>query len=592
EMLLYHSMLLVLLAVTLPGHNDASTVGPTTAKATTLKPTTMNPTPVKPTTGGPTTTSIIDICPKGCRCPPMGIDKVVNCSGAMLQDVPIGIPNDTTILDLSFNNITKLIGKNSALANLSEMRLLYIKNNALNTIEAGAFEGCRNLSEIHFNNNILSNNGIQPGVFNDTADEMGNLYFEGNEMNENISAEMFKGIKSIVGLFFSNNSFTVLKRGMFKYTNSLKVVTFVGNQIKTIEDGVWNDITSLTSLDLSLNDFSSLSSSMFKGLINLDQLSIQSCSLVNGIEDGAFEDIVNLSYLILENNGLSKLSPNLFIGLAQLTELWLSGNAIEAIDGMVFQYSPSLETVLVNGNSISQVTGSIQNLTKLKLFDLKSNNIKTLRDGFFPNNVTTNLTIDLTMNPLHCNCFLNWIGKMPNDVTVQGICETPHKVSGRDISKVGKSEFVCYKPTITSMTDNLTVSAGSNVTVSCSAEGDPLPTIIWQASKIGVRKVIGPPSDDSLLSNDGSLTITNFSQAYEGNYTCSAISSLTSNSSVRTLTIRIGSHPSSSTWNLTYGQFVGSVIGAVLGTFVLTVVVFLIIQYFRSKRRAGYEQSI
>ncbi|CAH1791305.1 unnamed protein product [Owenia fusiformis] len=616
-MLLYHSMLLVLLAVTLPGQNHATTAGQTTEQPTTMKPTTVKPTSMKPTTADVTTTKpttskptsskpttmattegpttgppLVHLCPNGCNCSSMGADRIVNCTKAMLQDVPMGIPNDTTVLDLSYNNITKLNGTNSRLANLTVLRLLYIMNNTLNTVEAGAFEGCGKLSEIYFTNNSLGNNGIQPDVFNDTADQMGYLYFERNGMNENISAEMFKGIKAITGLMFANNNFTMLKKGMFKYTKSLTDVRFEYNHLKSIEGGVWDDVPTLTVMDLRYNDFNSLKYQMFKGLKSMLSLHILRCPIVNGIEDGTFQDMTKLTFLTLESNGLSKLSPDLLQGLGQLKTLRFYGNALEAVDGSTFQYSPLLEDVALWDNDISQVTGSIQTLTNLKEFSLAINRIKILKGDFFPN-VTTPLSIDISRNPLHCNCFFNWTSGMSKNTTVKGNCETPRKVSGRDISKVGKSEFVCYKPTITSMTDNLTVSAGSNVTVFCAAEGDPLPIIMWKASKLGVTKVIGPPSDDSLLSNDGSLTLTNFSRPYEGNYTCSALSPLTTGSlAVRTITIKIGPNSTPSPWKVTYGQFVGSVVGAVLGTFACTVIVFLIVGYCRAKKTAGYQQTI
>ncbi|CAH1791304.1 unnamed protein product, partial [Owenia fusiformis] len=223
-----------------PTTSEPSTTSPTTVKTTTVKPTTSEPstpsqttvlsttaksttvktstatTTMAPTTEG-STTPIGDVCPKVCKCSTKHREKIVDCSNAMLQDVPRGIPKDTNILDLSSNSITVLNGTNSALKNLPELRLLYIMSNTLTIVETGAFEGCGKLSEIHFSNNSLGNNGIQPGVFNDTANHMYYLYFERNGMNENISADMFKGMKSIEGIYFSYNNFTMLKRGMFKY---------------------------------------------------------------------------------------------------------------------------------------------------------------------------------------------------------------------------------------------------------------------------------------------------------------------------------------------------------------------------------------
>ncbi|XP_071114806.1 toll-like receptor 4 [Haliotis cracherodii] len=77
----------------------------------------------------------------------------VNCSKRNLTSIPVDLPRNTTILDLSFNIISSLSNKS---LNLSSLRYLQIAFNSVSGLDAGAFWLIPNIEELYLNDNNLS----------------------------------------------------------------------------------------------------------------------------------------------------------------------------------------------------------------------------------------------------------------------------------------------------------------------------------------------------------------------------------------------------------------------------------------------------
>ncbi|XP_048240283.1 decorin-like [Haliotis rufescens] len=78
----------------------------------------------------------------------------VNCSNRNLTSIPIDLPRNTTILDLSFNIISSL--SNISLNLSSLIRYLQIAFNSVSGLDAGAFWLIPNIEELYLNDNNLS----------------------------------------------------------------------------------------------------------------------------------------------------------------------------------------------------------------------------------------------------------------------------------------------------------------------------------------------------------------------------------------------------------------------------------------------------
>uniref|UniRef100_A0A8C1W0C3 Leucine-rich repeat-containing protein 3 n=1 Tax=Cyprinus carpio TaxID=7962 RepID=A0A8C1W0C3_CYPCA len=78
-------------------------------------------------------------CPKSCHCSERNGLSVVQCSSRNLEEIPSDLPHDTVSLFLSSNHITKI--PNQAFKNLPWLQELDLSRNAIETVDAGAFQG-------------------------------------------------------------------------------------------------------------------------------------------------------------------------------------------------------------------------------------------------------------------------------------------------------------------------------------------------------------------------------------------------------------------------------------------------------------------
>ncbi|XP_078352640.1 hemicentin-1-like isoform X3 [Oculina patagonica] len=116
---------------------------------------------------------------------------------------------------------------------------------------------------------------------------------------------------------------------------------------------------------------------------------------------------------------------------------------------------------------------------------------------------------------------------------------------GNDTSNVATLD-VQYAPKITAQPEDTSQPEGDNVTLSCNADGSPVPTISWTRNRSPINT-----SDNSRISfseDKKQLTITNVSRTDSGEYRCKASNNLGNDTShVATLDIQyqptITAHP-------------------------------------------------
>ncbi|KAJ0070698.1 hypothetical protein NL108_017744 [Boleophthalmus pectinirostris] len=94
-------------------------------------------------------------CPVSCHCIERNGLTVVQCMSRNLDKIPPDLPKDTVVLLLSSNQITHI--PNHAFKELHYLQELDLSNNAIDTVEPGAFQGISD--RLHVLD--LSNNHIQ-----------------------------------------------------------------------------------------------------------------------------------------------------------------------------------------------------------------------------------------------------------------------------------------------------------------------------------------------------------------------------------------------------------------------------------------------
>ncbi|SHH92465.1 LPXTG-motif cell wall anchor domain-containing protein [Clostridium collagenovorans DSM 3089] len=157
-----------------------------------------------------------------------------------------------------------------------------------------------------------------------------------------------------------------------------------GNNIKTLPNGIFDNLTNLEKLSLSSNGISELPEGIFDKLTKLEELSL-SQNYITELPNGILDNLKNLTSLGFTENKLTKLPDNIFDELTSLTGLFLYDNNIKNIPTSIGKLK-NLTNLSMNKNKIEIVPeelGELSNLTKLSL---NNNLIKEI-----PNKVYKNL---------------------------------------------------------------------------------------------------------------------------------------------------------------------------------------------------------
>lgn len=197
---------------------------------------------------------------------------------------------------------------------------------------------------------------------------------------------------------------------------------------------------------------------------------------IRSIQPGSFHGL-RLQHLFLNGNRHIQLVPDSFRGLAT-SGLYLHDCALTDI-------TPELLEPVSAGTGTSG--------TGLVNLWLNGNYLERLDRRLSP--IFSRLShLRLGGNPLHCNCQLRWIlddllGDPDDDDADRDVsstvfrgaeppsCRTPSPLAGKTLDRVRRADLACRPPNF----GDINVEFESTVTgrLSCSAAGDPAPTIYW-----------------------------------------------------------------------------------------------------------------
>lgn len=158
----------------------------------------------------------------------------------------------------------------------------------------------------------------------------------------------------------------------------IKYVYLQRNQIKGIQDGVFDNATNLVWVVLFHNQLNSdqIGKNVFIKLRNLDRLYLDHNELTR-VPPNLPKSITDLR---LSHNKISKILPNSFQGMANLTTLQLQANDIEDVGG-VFKELKSLTMLDMRKNRLSKIPDHLPE--RLQQLYLEFNNIESVPADFF-----------------------------------------------------------------------------------------------------------------------------------------------------------------------------------------------------------------
>lgn len=455
-------------------------------------------------------------CPEQCQCSAVPQGVVVECRDQDFFQVPEGFPADTVEIDLSHNDIPALASstfprltkmeklvmescniqrlENFALIAFPQLQNVTLTNNVISVMGVDALRNLPNLKYVHLDNNQLEVFPSMDGL------NLVDLHLAGNRLSQ-ITNISFHG-SNIVNLNLNHNEFSRLSASdlaplkdslkSFQLSHNRKALnidseTFQGFifdslslQNSSIRDSSFLKHVKTTVLDIGGNAFDSLDFSTYTNLDSVEVLYAQSIP-IEFLSQETLWPFVGLKYLNLANTSLLMFNGKDFSHMPNLQTLILENNPFIMLPNDLGQNLPTLRELHFARSHVMTLNEEIfKDMTNLTLLDVRKNKVQVLPVSLKP--MLQRLTfLGLEGNPLHCNCEMLWFWQWQQSIANNAsnyTCSTPHKMP---LLEASADHFKCSEPTFINAKPDITALVGTDVYLTCIAEGDPPPEVEWEA---------------------------------------------------------------------------------------------------------------
>ncbi|GFS49376.1 chondroadherin-like protein [Nephila pilipes] len=215
--------------------------------------------------------------------------------------------------------------------------------------------------------------------------------------------------------------------------------------LQDLEEGAFENIAlTLRDLDLSHNQLEQVPEAL-RRLDALERLNLRHNRITWVRPDGPLSNLARLSELELGHNHLGfteddegyylkdPLSQEEFSVGRHLHSLGLQGNRLSTLPAQVITLT-ELRSLDVSENDLVQLGSGLSTLRHLRTLDLHSNRLRGVSFDALPDSIRR---LDLTENPLYCNCSLMWLHEWTNGNEIQlASCYGPPHLKGRALNQV------------------------------------------------------------------------------------------------------------------------------------------------------------
>lgn len=277
----------------------------------------------------------------------------------------------------------------------------------------------------------------------------------------------FKSLEKVIRLNLSNNSISYLDESVFSKDSKLEFLALSDNNLTSVT-GTFNRTRRMRELRLSSNQIHDITDA-FKGLTFLRKISMRS-NLVTHIPDDAFSDNSELAEINLSENKIRWMGRNALKGLVTLNKLLLQGNQLLSLNGSIrnlpklryldasFNAIQSLERaeftnngrltfIKLMANNISNLRGAFIGAGEMVSLILRNNQVEVLRRTDFPRRMPAKPTLTLDDNPLICDCRLAWLVRRDSEVRINNYptCEGPPWLRGKKLPGLTAMDMVRWE---------------------------------------------------------------------------------------------------------------------------------------------------
>lgn len=224
-----------------------------------------------------------------------------------------------------------------------------------------------------------------------------------------IDSNAFEGLLNLRILYLDDNTLTAVPSSSFVFLSSLAELYLGINTFSTVGRGAFEHLKELNQLDLRSSSLNNISVDTFKGLNAVRVLDL-SDNRLQRIPTVELSQLTRLESLVLGQNDFTIIPEGAFFGMTNLKRIDISGSLkLTKVQSGAFATNPNLESIVLTANKglVELQEGALSGLPHLKKVILRGNSLTTLAEGLFP---WYNLeTLDLTENPIVCDCRLAWL---------------------------------------------------------------------------------------------------------------------------------------------------------------------------------------
>lgn len=403
------------------------------------------------------TSNSIDVvykCPIGCTCSDNAVAtcRTLDIVKFSTKVYILKITNPTSSLYLGSDFLRNL--------GLETINTLLIENAVIEEIDKNAFRGLRDLTHIAIVESNIPD--IHPDTFVDCVN-LKTLKLTGSRLHkfDSIKSESLEeldlsncSIKEITNANFDNlseltylnlahNFIAQINLNTFSNVFNLEELYLSHNNITDIPANVFENNTELDTLDLSHNPLRAFRTGK---ALNIEKLVLKSCRLTefdaktaknldlldtldlsgnnfSYLAPESLSPLTDLQYLDLSNNNIVLLHPDTFKNNTNVQKLILDGNPLKSlvafntdvffkthhfscdhcrlthIDKDMFANMPSIRTLRLSNNELTEVSKALKHLAALNDLDLSNNLIQIIEDAAFEKNQALE-SLNLSGNPL------------------------------------------------------------------------------------------------------------------------------------------------------------------------------------------------
>ncbi|XP_068575168.1 chondroadherin-like protein [Cebidichthys violaceus] len=324
-------------------------------------------------------------CPRVCSCDSSKL--TVTCVGKNLTEIPPTIDEITLKLDL--------------------------RNNNLQALSRGAFILTPYLT--HLNLQRCSINKVKEGAFR-TLGRLVSLNLAYNKIDI-LYQESFDGLSSLKELHLDHNRVEEIQPGAFTQLGFLNMLALTHNQLVYIPNMAFQGLHNIKWLRLSHNSLNNLAPEAFAGLFTLNRLSLDHNEL-QFFPTQTMTRLPEVTRLDMSHNPMTYLGEE-SVSVAKLTHLYLDHMSLQDLSDQALSRAPLLSHL-----------------------DLSHNQLRYLEPLSGPKELAS---LNLTGNPVYCNCFMRplrvWAGV--GGVKLLGACAGPPHLSDEPLQAVAPLDLRC-----------------------------------------------------------------------------------------------------------------------------------------------------